>query len=54
MPFEGRFHFKCYNQSKIDKYQMKTFKPVDSSNNKCLKFDLYFGQQNDISGFRKT
>ena len=33
---------------------MKTFKLVDSSNNYCLKFVLYVGPQDDISGFGKT
>ena len=53
IPFKGRIHFKCYNPSKIDKYHMKTFKLVDSSNNYCLKFDLYVGLQDYISGFGK-
>ena len=54
IPFMGKIHFKCYNLSKIDKYHMKTFKLVDSSNNYCLKFDLLVGQENDICGFGKT
>ena len=54
IPFKGRIHFKCFNPIKIDKYYMKTFKLVDSSHNYCLKFDLYVGQQDDISRFGKT
>ena len=33
IPFKGRIHFCCYNPSKIDKYHMKTFKLVYSTNN---------------------
>ena len=51
--FKRRIHFKCYNPCKIDKYHMKTFKLVNSSNNYCLKFALYVGQQDDISEFGK-
>ena len=41
--FKGRVSFKCYNGSKIDKYHIKSYKVVDSSNNYCLQFDLYVG-----------
>ena len=51
VPFKRRTHFKFYNPSKIDKCRMKTFKLVDSSNNYCLKFDIYVGLQDDVSGF---
>ena len=55
IPFKGRVHFKCYNPSKIDKYHIKTFKLVDSTNNYCLKFDLYVGiEEEKITQFGKT
>jgi len=55
IPFKGRIHFRCYNPSKIDKYHIKTFKLVDSSNNYCLKFRLYTGTTNyPESKFGKT
>ena len=31
--------FKCWNSSEIDKYHLKTYKLVDSSNNYCCKFE---------------
>ena len=43
--FKGCIHFKCYNSSKIDKYHLKTYKLVDSSNNYCCKFELYCGKE---------
>ena len=55
IPFKGRIHFRCYNPSKIDKYHIKTFKLVDSSNNYCLKFRLYTGtSEYEQSKFGKT
>ena len=56
IPFKGRIHFRCYNPKKIDKYHIKTFKLVDSSNNYCLKFRLYTGTTTDYeeSKFGKT
>ena len=55
IPFKGRVHFKCYNSSKIDKYHIKPFKLVDSSNNYCLKFDLYVGiEEENQTEFGKT
>ena len=55
IPFKGRIHFRCYNPSKIDKYHMKTFKLVDSTNNYCLKFKLYVAiDEPSTSEFRKT
>ena len=55
IPFKGQIHFRCYNLSKIDKYYMKTFKLVDSTNNNCLKFKLYVANdKTSTSEFRKT
>ena len=39
--FKGRVAFKCYNPKKID--HIKSYKVVDSSNNYCVRFDLYVG-----------
>ena len=44
-PFKGNVGFKCFNPSKPDKYHIKSFKIVDSSNNYCLVFDLYVGNK---------
>ena len=54
--FKGRVSFKCYNPNKIEKYHMKTFKVVDSSNNYCLEFDLYVGKElnEPLTEFGKT
>ena len=56
IPFKGRVAFKCYNPSKPDKYHMKTFKVVDSSNNYLLKFELYVGESyaHNVTDFGKT
>ena len=55
IPFKGRIHFWCYNPSKIDKYHMKTFKLVDSTNNHYLKFELYVAiDKPSTSEFEKT
>ena len=55
IPFKGRIHFWCYNPNKIDKYHMKTFKLVDSTNNHYLKFELYVAiDKPSTSEFRKT
>ena len=55
IPFKGQIHFQCYNPSKIDKYHLKTFKLVDSTNNYCLKFELYVAiGEPSTSEFRKT
>ena len=45
IPFKGRVAFKCFNPSKPDKYHIKSFKVVGSSNNYCVVFDLYVGNQ---------
>ena len=53
--FKGNISFKYYNPKKIDKYHIKSYKVVDSSNNYCLRFDLYVGQLNEnVSEFGKT
>ena len=56
IPFKGRVAFKCYNPSKLDKYHIKTFKVVDSSNNYCLELDLYVGNiyEEEVSAFGST
>ena len=54
IPFKGRIHFRCYNPSKIDKYHIKTFKLVDSSNNYCVNFDLYTGIDEAVTKFGRT
>ena len=56
IPFKGRVSFKCYNPSKPDKYHIKTFKVVDSSNNYCLELDLYVGNiyEEEVSAFGST
>ena len=41
--FKGKIGFKCYNPKKIEKYHLKTYKLVDSSNNYCLRIELYVG-----------
>ena len=52
---KGHVSFKCYNPQKIDKYHIKSFKVIDSSNNYCLRFYLYVGQLNEnVSKFGKT
>lgn len=43
IPFKGRVSFLCFNPNKPDKYHIKTFKVVDSSNNYCLDLDIYVG-----------
>ena len=45
IPFKGRVAFQCFNPSKPDKYHIKSFKVVDSSNNYCVVFDTYVGNQ---------
>ena len=40
------YSFKCYNPKKIEKYHIKSYKVVDSTNNYCLVFDLYVGNIN--------
>ena len=55
IPLKGRVSFKCYNPSKPDKYHIKTFKVVDSSNNYCLELDLYVGNiYEEVSAFGST
>ena len=53
---KGSMSFKCYNGSKIDKYHIKSYKVVDSSNNYCLQFDLYVGDfgEHALSKYGKT
>ena len=40
---KGRVSFLCFNQNKPDKYHIKTFKVVDSSNMYCLDLNIYVG-----------
>ena len=55
IPLKGRIHFWCYNPNKIDKYHMKTFKLVDSTNNHYRKFKLYVAiDKPSTSEFGKT
>ena len=44
IPFKGNVAFKCYNPKKIEKYHIKSYKLVDSTNNYCLRFELYVGK----------
>ena len=43
IPYKGRVSFLCFNPNKPDKYHIKTFKFVDSSNMYCLDLDIYVG-----------
>ena len=55
IPFKGRVHFKCFNPSKPDKYNLKTFKLCDSSNGCCSQIEMYVGNEGrEISDFGKT
>jgi len=45
-PLQGKDSLSMLQSQKIDKYHIKTYKVVDSSNNYCLMFALYTGVHN--------
>ena len=54
--FKGRINFKWYNANETDKYHIKSYKVVDSSNNYCLRFDIYVGdiREQALTDYGKT
>ena len=54
--FKGRINFKCCNANKINKYHIKSYKVFDSSNNYCLRFDIYVGdiEEQALTEYGKT
>jgi hypothetical protein len=54
VPFSGHIKFKVFNPAKPKKYGIKSYQLCDGNNAYCLKYELYCGAVEDVSGKGKT